>query len=100
MKRLFWPLVSILLALGVWFFARQRIDSLKAEVDSLRPYKEKHDSLNAHYAEKQGQRAKEEKARLAAMSPQERLDHEMKMATINSYLRDKLGDDVFDELTS
>jgi hypothetical protein len=100
MKRLFWPLVVIFAALGAWYLSQQRIKALTAEIHSLRPYKEKHDRLNAHYAEKQEQRAKEEKARLAAMSPQERLDHEMKMATINSYLRDKLGDDVYDELTS
>lgn len=97
MKRLF---LLILGAIGVWFVARRHMDGLYSEISRLREYERKEQRVNERYAKKQAERRQEEALELAAMTPEKRIDHEMRMAEINSYIKSQIGEDVYNELTA
>ena len=97
MKRLMWVLLGAIL---VWFFSRRRMDALYTEISRLREYEYKEQRLNAYYAKKNEEDRKEEAARVAAMTPEQRIDYEMRQAEINSYIKSQIGEKVYNELTA
>ena len=101
MKRLFWSLFAAMLGgFLVWLFARHRMDNLYSEISRLREFERREQRLNARYAKQNAEERKEEAASLAAMSPEERIDYEMRQAEINSYIKSQLGEKVYNELTA
>jgi hypothetical protein len=101
MKRLFWSFLGAFIgSLVVWVFARRQMDSLYAEISRLRLLEHKQEELNAYYAKKNAEDRKEEAERLATMSPEERIDYEMRQAEINSYIKSQIGEEVYNELTA
>lgn len=53
MKRLFWSLLlAIGTAIGVWFFARRRMDALYGEVSHLREIERKYDAMLKNEAQR------------------------------------------------
>lgn len=101
MKRLFWSLFGAILgAIAVWFFARRHMDTLYGEVSRLQEYERKEQRMNARYAKKNADRRKEKEAELAAMTPEERIDYEMRQAEINSFIKSQIGEKIYNELTA
>lgn len=105
MKRLFWSLLgAVLAAIGVWWFARSRMDDLYGEISRLREYEKKEQRIEAHYAAKHAAEKVAKQAELAAMTPEDRLKYRIREAEINAYIKSQIGDklweEVRDELTS
>jgi len=99
MKRLFWSLFGAILgAIAVWFFARRHMDTLYGEVSRLRLMERKQEEANAYFAKKNEEDRIRKEAELAAMTPEQRIDYEMRQATINSRIKSFLGEDIYNEL--
>lgn len=101
MKRLFW---SFLLAMGagiaVWFFSRRKMDGLYTEISRLREYEQKALALDAELAELQEKSEAKEAAYLNSLSSEERIEHELLQARVNSYMKEQLGEELYNEFKS
>lgn len=99
MKRLFWSILAISAVIGVWFMARRRMDALYAEISRLRNIERKWNDMHTAMNEHEEKWKAEDEAYLASLSPAQRIEHELRAATVRSYLKKQLGDD-YDKLTS
>lgn len=101
MKRLFWSLlVAIGSAIAVWLFARHRMDGLYAEISRLREFERRELALEANMAEQLAISDANEVAYLASLSPEARLEHELLQARVNSYMKEQLGEELYNEYKS
>jgi hypothetical protein len=87
----------VLGAIGVAFLLRREIALLKDEVSNLRETKIKWDSMNEALDELNHKWINNERAFVASLSPQEKLDYEMKNAIFRSKYPDISDDDEVDD---
>ena len=98
MKRLFWSLFMLITgAIAVWFFSRRRMDGLYAEISRLREFERRELALDASLDEHEAKWKAKDAAYLASLSPEERLEHELLQARVNSYMKEQLGEDLYNE---
>jgi len=99
MKRLFWSLLLVIgSAIAVWLFARRRMDGLYAEISRLREFERREIAMNASLDEHEAKAQAKESAYLASLSPEEKIEYAMKQAQVNAYLKEQLGEDIYNEL--
>jgi hypothetical protein len=87
----------VLGAIGVAFLLRREIALLKDEVSNLRETKIKWDSMNEALDELNHKWINNERAFVASLSPQEKLDYEMNNAIFRSKYPDVSDDDEVDD---
>ena len=101
MKRLFWTILGAITGgFILWFVARRRMDAMYAEISRLREYERRELAMEASLIEHEAKWGAKDAAYLASLSPEERIEHELLQARVNSYMKEQLGEELYNEYKS